>query len=35
MRRMKFFLIEKIQWHQEVFIKYKKPIEEVILAVDF
>ena len=35
MTRIKFSLIKMIQWHNEVFIKYKKSIEEVMQAVSF
>ena len=35
MRRITFFLIKIIQWHQEVFIKYNKSIEEVMQAIGF
>ena len=35
MRRIKFSLLKIIQWHQEVFIKYNKSIEEVIQAIGF
>ena len=35
MRRIKFSLIKMIQWHQEVFIKYKKSIDEVMQAIGF
>ena len=35
MTRIKFSLIKMIQWHQEVFIKYNKSIEEVMQAIGF
>ena len=31
-RRIKFSLIKMIQWHQEIFMKYNKSIEEVMQA---
>ena len=35
MRRITFSLIKIIQWHQEVFIKYNKSIEEVMQTIGF
>ena len=35
MRRIKSSLIKMIQRHQEVFIKYNKPIEAVMQAIGF
>ena len=35
MRRIKFSLTKMIQWHQEVFIKYDKSIEEMMQAIGF
>ena len=35
MKRIKFFLTEIIQLHQEVFIKYNKSIEGVMQAIGF
>ena len=34
-RRIKLSSIKMIQRHQEVFIKYNKPIEEVMEAIGF
>ena len=35
MKRIKFSLIKKVQWHEEVFIQYNKSIEEVMQAIGF
>ena len=35
MRRINFSLIKMIKWHQEVFIKYNKSIEEVMQIIGF
>ena len=35
MRGIKFSLINKIKWQQDIFTKYTKSIEEVMQAIGF